>query len=189
MELKWLQQGDAELAQKAIDRLKVTGSGLPHGPGLGYSRRFLQNSGNVLIVATDAGAPIGFVLAYLLDRAERDRKMMLFYEIEVADGYRRRGVARAMVGLLKSVCVQRGVLRCGSTRTGRTRRQWRCTRVRAALQAEAATRSVSDTISRREGRPVRRAAAVPGSADAYFVSNTTTPSHDNGGAAARRFAD
>lgn len=109
MELRRLQQGDAELAQQAIDRLKVTNSDLRRGPALDYLRGFLQNPDNVLIVATDEGVPIGFVLAYVVDRVDRDHRMMLFYEVEVAERHRRRGVARAMVELLKSLCAQRNV--------------------------------------------------------------------------------
>ena len=111
MELKRLQESDAERARLAIGRLKIADPDLRRALTDRHLRRFLQKPENVLIVATDAGGPIGFALAYLLDRADRDRRMMLFYEIEVEVGHRRQGVARAMVDLLKSLCAQQNVFK------------------------------------------------------------------------------
>jgi len=111
MELKRLQQGDAELAQRAIDRFKIPSSDMRQGPGLAYLSGFLQKPENVLIVASDEGVPVGFVLAYLIDRVDRDNRMMLFYEIEVSANYRRRGIARSMVEMLKSICMCENVFK------------------------------------------------------------------------------
>ena len=111
MEFKRLQESDAELARLAIGRLKILDPDLRGNLTQHHVRAFLEKPENVLIVATDNELPVGFVLAYLLDRADRDRRMMLFYEIEVSEGHRRRGLARAMVELLKSLCVQQGVFK------------------------------------------------------------------------------
>jgi aminoglycoside 3-N-acetyltransferase I len=70
----------------------------------GHLRSFLARRQNILVVAEDDGAPLGFTLAYLLDRADRNETMMLFYEVGVAESHRRRGIATKMIELLKQVC-------------------------------------------------------------------------------------
>lgn len=62
-----------------------------------------------MIVAAEDGEPIGFAVAYLLDRINENHRMALFYEIEVAEAHRRRGVGRAMIETLKSMCGAEGV--------------------------------------------------------------------------------
>jgi GNAT superfamily N-acetyltransferase len=93
---------DAELAGEALRSLRGVA---PEGAsGDGYLRPFLARSENVLIVADEDGAPIGFLVAYALDRVDRSRKMMCLYEIEVLEARRRRGVGRAMVEELIALC-------------------------------------------------------------------------------------
>ncbi len=41
---------------------------------------FLQRPNNVLIVAIDHGAPVGYIVADLLDRVDRDQQMMFVYD-------------------------------------------------------------------------------------------------------------
>lgn len=69
----------------------------------GYLARFLSRPENVLIVADIGGTPVGFLLAYRMDRIDRDRRMICFYEIDVASSHRRRGVGRAMIEALKTL--------------------------------------------------------------------------------------
>jgi aminoglycoside 3-N-acetyltransferase I len=65
---------------------------------------FLSRAENVLIVALDDTHPVGYLVAYLLDRIDRDQRMMLFYEIEVTQSHRRRGIGTRLVHELKSIC-------------------------------------------------------------------------------------
>jgi len=109
MECRRLTEDGAPLAREAIGRVKIGKNG--PWPSLEYVRAFLVEADNVLIVATEDGEPIGFALAYLLDRIDGNRRMALFYEIEVAANHRRRGVARAMIELLKSVCAPENVVK------------------------------------------------------------------------------
>jgi hypothetical protein len=51
--------------------------------------RFLANSANYLIVAERGGAVAGFVLAYRLDRLDRDAGQLFVYEVGVAPDHRR----------------------------------------------------------------------------------------------------
>ncbi len=109
--LRRLDPGDAELALRAARELKITDPVLRDALTLEHARTFLENADNVLLVATDGDRPIGFLLAYCLDRIDRDRPMMLFYEIEVASSHRRRGVGRALVERLIALCAERNVLK------------------------------------------------------------------------------
>jgi aminoglycoside 3-N-acetyltransferase I len=102
MEVRRLHRSDAHLAVNAI-RLLKTPEGYPV-PSAEYLAEFLSQPYNVLIVATDQGVPVGYTVAYLLDRVDRDRQMMFFYEIGVAEPHRRRGIGTAMVVTLKEIC-------------------------------------------------------------------------------------
>ena len=62
-------------------------------------------------MATDRGEPIGFVLAYELERLDRPQPMMLFYEVNVLESKRRQGVAKAMINHLKTICQERNILK------------------------------------------------------------------------------
>jgi aminoglycoside 3-N-acetyltransferase I len=62
-------------------------------------------------VAADEGDPIGYAVAYILDRVDRDQRMMLFYEIEVRESHRRRGIGTAIVDTLKDVCRANDVMK------------------------------------------------------------------------------
>lgn len=109
MECRRLLRDDAELAREAIGRIKI---GDPkRWPSLDHVRAFLEIPGNVLVVAAHDGHPVGFALAYTLDRVDGNRRMALLYEIEVVEGHRRRGAGRAMIEALKSVCVAENVFK------------------------------------------------------------------------------
>ena len=64
-----------------------------------------------MIVAFDDGVPVGFLLAYLLDRVDRDQQMMFFYEIGVAESHRRRGVGKRLIGEVKSISREADVMK------------------------------------------------------------------------------
>lgn len=106
--IKRLQPGDEPLAAKTIRTLKAGYPAPAHQPTDDtYVDDFLKNDRNYFIVATDGEEPIGFVLAYELERLDGPQPMMLLYEIEVAKHRRQQGVAKAMIGLLKSLCQER----------------------------------------------------------------------------------
>jgi GNAT superfamily N-acetyltransferase len=107
LDLKRLGRDDVELARRALARLKVADVGVLDSLTLDYLRAFLAKPENILVAAIDAGVPVGFALAYLLDRCDRGRPMMLFYEIGVAESHRRRGIGRALVEWLKAECARR----------------------------------------------------------------------------------
>ena len=66
---------------------------------------------NHFIVATEREEPVGFALAYELNRLDRPQPMMLLYEISVAENRRRQGVAKAMINFLKTMCREKSVMK------------------------------------------------------------------------------
>ncbi|MEZ5357437.1 MAG: GNAT family N-acetyltransferase [Candidatus Zixiibacteriota bacterium] len=71
----------------------------------------LRDNATYLIAAIENDEPVGFLIAYLLPRLAENRPMMLFYEIEVRESHRRRGVARAMIDKLCEYCREQHVLK------------------------------------------------------------------------------
>lgn len=68
-----------------------------------YLERFLSNPINYLIVAEANDEAVGFLLAYALERLKEDSHKMFIYEIEVAEGYRRKGIGTALISYVRSV--------------------------------------------------------------------------------------
>jgi ribosomal protein S18 acetylase RimI-like enzyme len=96
------RDSDEASARKAIRAFKTPASERPFdATGLA---RFLARPQNVLLIAWWEGEPVGFLLAYELDRVDRDRPMVCLYEIEVAATHRRRGIGRALVQALLAHC-------------------------------------------------------------------------------------
>ena len=111
MNVRRLEVGDAALACETIATLKITDNNLLPNLSKDYLRRFLARPENYLIVATEDYKPIGYLVAYLLDRADRDQAMMFFYEISVAESHHRLGVGTAMIKLLKKICRRQNVMK------------------------------------------------------------------------------
>lgn len=109
MRVRRLGAEDVELAMQAICALKMSAARNSFGPqNLG---KFLSRPENVLIVADDQGVPAGFLIAYMLDRIDRDQKMVCLYETGVAESHRRRGIGKAMIEALKALCKVEGVMK------------------------------------------------------------------------------
>jgi len=111
MQVRRLEPTDAALARDAITILKIEDNNLRLHLSIDYLHRFLSRPENYLIVATDDNKPIGYLVAYLLDRVDRDQTMMFFYEISVAQTHYRSGVGRAMIELLKRFCREQEVMK------------------------------------------------------------------------------
>jgi ribosomal protein S18 acetylase RimI-like enzyme len=108
MKVRRLQSEDFELAFAAIQTVKQPTAHPTFSPE--YFKMFLAGSDNVLIVAEQGGVPAGFLLAYMLERVDRDQKMVCLYELDIAEPYRRQGIGRALIETLKSLCKQENAM-------------------------------------------------------------------------------
>ncbi len=89
----------------------------------------LTDPRSIVIAAQVQTEPVGYLVAYSFPSLGGERLAYL-YDIEVALPYRRRGVARAMVSELLSLCRQAGVesIWVGSSLTNRAACElWRAT--------------------------------------------------------------
>jgi ribosomal protein S18 acetylase RimI-like enzyme len=110
VKIKRLGVEDVELALDAIRTVKN-----PRDPSATFSgeylRRFLSGQDNILIVAQCENEPTGFLLAYLLDRVDRDERMVCLYEIGVSESFRRQRIGRALIEALKLICKEENVMK------------------------------------------------------------------------------
>jgi ribosomal protein S18 acetylase RimI-like enzyme len=100
MRIRRLDANDADLAAAAVGKFKGRSVSVPEVAA------FLAQSSNYLVVADDSALPVGFLLAYRLDRLDQPSAKMFIYELEVSEPYRRRGIARSMVALIRE-CARR----------------------------------------------------------------------------------
>jgi len=98
-----LKPEDAQLAERAINVLKPARERDYKDVTADRMRDFLAEEKNVLIVALKERSPVGFVLAYLLDRVDRNQTMVLLYEVMVSDRHRGHGCGRKMINELKRI--------------------------------------------------------------------------------------
>jgi ribosomal protein S18 acetylase RimI-like enzyme len=107
VEVRRLGTGDFDLAFQAIRTLKQPQFSFDDE----HLRNFLARPENILIVAAQDRIPIGFLLAYLLDRVDRKQRMVCLYEVDVSEPCRRRGFGRAMIETLKTICTQENAMK------------------------------------------------------------------------------
>lgn len=91
-QIRRLGPEDAATAEKAIRTFKAVSR------SAGSLETFLHNPANYLLVAEAGGETVGFLMAYRLERADREAGQMFVYEVEVAAAWRRRGLASALLG-------------------------------------------------------------------------------------------
>jgi GNAT superfamily N-acetyltransferase len=103
IEYKRLVPGDEELAARAIAEIKRATTDSDHAAS------FLADDRRFLIVAHQNCEPLGFALAYELERVDTSPPMMFFYEIEVRSDCHRRGIGAGLIDHLKQLCHRRGI--------------------------------------------------------------------------------
>ncbi len=72
-----------------------------------FAQRFLDSVGHFLLVAYDGEHPVGFVSGVEMTPPDKGTEMFL-YELSVAESFRRRGTATALVTALGDLARQRG---------------------------------------------------------------------------------
>jgi ribosomal protein S18 acetylase RimI-like enzyme len=70
-------------------------------------RAYLGDDRNMFLMAFEDGAAIGFLRGTEMDQLKSERRQMFLYEIEVAERFRRQGVARALISTFLSYCRER----------------------------------------------------------------------------------
>jgi len=105
MEVRRLITADSALAVAAIQQIK------PAPTTTEQVTNFLQHPDHYFIAAIEGDRPLGFALAYELQRIDRSQPMLFLYEIGVAEAHQRQGVASAMIDFLKRICSENGMFK------------------------------------------------------------------------------
>ena len=114
MIVRRLHGTDAKIAYQILTDIKFVEDGserLAHTLTADYVRVFLKNDRHYLLAAIQGNIPLGFILAYRLQRVDRDQDMMFFYEINVANQHRKKGIGTALINKLKEICRQENILK------------------------------------------------------------------------------
>jgi aminoglycoside 3-N-acetyltransferase I len=78
-------------------------------PDDAYLRRLLASDAFVAVAALADGQVAGGLAGYVLPKFEQARSEFYIYDLAVAEEYRRRGVATAMIGRLRQYARERGI--------------------------------------------------------------------------------
>jgi aminoglycoside 3-N-acetyltransferase I len=105
MKIRRLVPEDVNIGIAAIQNIKCAQT------NSGVVAQFLKRPDQYFIAAIKEDQPIGFALAYELERIDRPHPMLFLYEIGVIETHRRRGVATAMIESLKEICRERGAFK------------------------------------------------------------------------------
>lgn len=77
-------------------------------PSTAYRERLLGLDHFVVLVAHAAGAVVGGLAAYRLDKFEQERSEYYIYDLAVAAEHRRRGIATALIRALQEIAARQG---------------------------------------------------------------------------------
>ncbi len=77
-------------------------------PTSDYLRRLLGGDTFIALAATKDGEVIGGLAAYELRKFEQARSEIYIYDLAVAEGHRREGIATALIESLKAIAAERG---------------------------------------------------------------------------------
>ncbi len=77
-------------------------------PGAAYLARLLGGDSFISLAALKGGAVVGGIAAYELHKFEQERSEIYIYDLAVAAGHRREGIATALIGELRRIAAARG---------------------------------------------------------------------------------
>ena len=103
--------GDEPLACAAVNAIRLEGEGESRRVSVDYMRKFLDMESNYLVVASEGGIPLGYVLAYRLPRFDRDRSMLYVHDVTVAANRRGEGIGRRMLEATVQLCRDEGLVK------------------------------------------------------------------------------
>ena len=107
-EIRRLQPGDERLALQAVRELMPEDERDGREPSIQHLDRFLRQDRNYLILALADSVPVGFLTAYRMPELVYDTSMVYLFEIEVKALFRRQGIGKQMINLLKQLCQDDG---------------------------------------------------------------------------------
>ena len=76
-------------------------------PRADYLRQLLDSDNFIALVALKGDAVVGGIAAYELPKFEQERREIFIYDLAVAAGHRRQGIATAMLEEIKTVAAVR----------------------------------------------------------------------------------
>lgn len=79
-----------------------------HRPSAGYLRGLLGGESFIALAALKNERVVGGLAAYELRKFEQERSEIYIYDLAVAAGYRREGIATALISGLASLAAERG---------------------------------------------------------------------------------
>jgi len=103
MQIRRLGRDEVGLAEEVTREFKGTSR------AAGSLEEFLGNPANYLLVAEAQGEVGGFLMAYRLDRADREASQMFVYELGVAARWRGQGLATALVERITALARAEGM--------------------------------------------------------------------------------
>lgn len=68
-----------------------------------YLDAWLRDRKNIALVAVEGDTIVGGLVAYVLDKFERERSEVYIYDLAVAEDYRRHGAATALIRSLQEI--------------------------------------------------------------------------------------
>jgi aminoglycoside 3-N-acetyltransferase I len=74
-----------------------------------YLEGLLAKEHVVALIALAGDAVLGGLVAYELEKFERERRELYIYDLAVDERHRRRGIATALIEHLRAIALQRGV--------------------------------------------------------------------------------
>ena len=77
-------------------------------PSQAYLEALLAKDHVIALVALAGGDVAGGLVAYEMDKFERERREVYIYDLAVAEPYRRRGIATALIRRLQQIAADRG---------------------------------------------------------------------------------
>jgi aminoglycoside 3-N-acetyltransferase I len=78
-------------------------------PSDAYLERLLAREDVVALIALAGDNVLGGLVAYALEKFERERRELYIYDLAVDERYRRHGIATALIEHLQAIAAERGV--------------------------------------------------------------------------------
>jgi len=105
MDIIHCDKSNIDLAINAIVTIKCVEDGKPvELVTVTAMTTFLENPYNHLLVAVEGSETVGYIIAYELQRSDREQSMMHLYDITVLNEHRQKGIGTALIEKLKSIC-------------------------------------------------------------------------------------